>query len=211
MGYQEDMDADELLMSASRTGAKAAVFPNIGSVVEGYVTSRPRKTEQRDADGKPKTFDDGTVRMQVLIELQTELRDPDVPDDDGLRTLWCKWEIQKAVSAAIIAAGVKRLEIGGFLQVGRSQDLPPAKKTYKPTQTFIAKYTPPAVAAADDIFAQAAPAVQPQFAGPPAASGGVAGMEIQHQPVPPKMTTLDQLKAASFNAQGGLQNQEPPF
>ena len=78
MGYQEDMDADELLLAATRAGAKAAVFPNIGSVVEGYVTARPRKTEQRDADGKPKTFDDGTVRMQVLIELQTEQRDPDV-------------------------------------------------------------------------------------------------------------------------------------
>lgn len=210
---QEDMDADDLLLAASRSGAPAAKFPSVGSVVEGYVTARPRKTEQRDVDGKVKTFDDGTVRMQVLIEIQTELRDPDIPDDDGLRTVWCKWEIQKAVSAAILAAGVRRLEIGGFLQIGRTQDEPPVNKKYKPTQKFVAKYTPPATAA-DDMFTAAAPAPAPEvmFTQPPpaAATRPAAGMNIQHEPAP-AMTTLDQLKATQFNHQGVPQGQDPPF
>ena len=209
---QEDMDADDLLLAASRSGAPAAKWPSVGNIVEGYITQRPRKTEQRDVDGKVKTFDDGTVRMQVLIEVQTELRDPDVKDDDGLRTIWCKWEIQKAVSAAILDAGVKRLEIGGFLQVGRIADDPPAKKGYKPTQKFVAKYPPPAVAAADEMFtavpaAPAAPAVS--FAGPPA---GTVVFENQHQDTPAaRGTTLDALKKMSFNAQGAPQSSEAPF
>lgn len=214
---QEDMDADDLLLNAARSGAPAAQFPSIGYVLDGTVTQRPRKAEQRDVDGKVKTFEDGTVRMQVLIEVQTSLRNPDVADDDGLRTIWCKWEIQKAVSQALIDAGVKRLEIGGRLQVGRTQDEPPAKKGYKPTQKFVAKYTPPA-SAADDVFTQSqaidfngpATAVQPKTFGQQA---GTAVFENQHEPAPaqPRTTTLDQLKNTSFSAQGVPQHQEPPF
>lgn len=213
MSY-EDQDADDILLAAGRSGSPAAQFPSVGSIVEGYVTARPRKTEQRDVDGKAKTFDDGTVRMQVLIELQTELRSPDIKDDTGARTLWCKWEIQKAISAAMMDAGVKRVEVGGFLQVGRTQDEPPAKRGYKPTQKFVAKYTPPAVQAADDMFATASTSPAPAFSGPPAAKSGVV-FENQHQDhtAPPAqgMTTLDQLKNTSFNAQGSPQDQAPPF
>lgn len=210
----EDMDADDLLMNAARSGAPAAKFPSVGYVLDGIVTQRPRKAEQRDVDGKVKTFEDGTVRMQVLIEVQTSLRDPDVNDDDGLRTIWCKWEIQKAVSQALLDAGVKRVEIGGRLQVGRSQDEPPAKRGYQPTQKFVAKYTPPATAA-DDMFAQ--PTQAPAAAGidfskmstQPAAPA--VRFENQHEPVPPKKTTLEELANTSFSAQGVPQDQGPPF
>lgn len=206
---QEDMDADDILLGASRASSPAAKFPSIGSVVAGYVTAKPRKTEQRDVDGKPKTFDDGTVRMQVLIELKTNERSPDIVDDDGSRTLWCKWEIQKAVSQAMIDAGVRRIEVGGYLEVGRSHDLPPAKRGYKPTQTFVAKYTPPSQVAADDaLYSAAQPAAAPVLAGPPVLSGPpAAAAPVTARPA----TTLDQLKATSFDHQGNIQGQEPPF
>lgn len=215
-----DQDADDLIMSSVRKGHPAAKWPRVGHIVSGYVTKRPTKTEQRDEDNKPKTFDDGTVRMQVLIDIQTQERDPDIPDDDGQRTIWGKWEIQKAVGQALINAGVRRLEVGGFLEIGRSDDIPPVKKIHKPTQTFVAQYTPPAVRAADDAFTGAvehsAQAPAPvQFSGPPKATGGVV-FENQHQDVtapakPAGGTTLDQLRNTSFNAQGAVQNQEPPF
>lgn len=199
-------DADDFLLNAGQKGPKAATFPSVGSVVEGYVLERPKKTEQRDiATNEIKRFpNSGDPMMQVLIRLQTEQRDPDVPDDDGRRTLYAKNKMTNAIGEAMRAAGVKRLEIGGYLQVGRSADTPPEKRGYQPTKNYVAKYTPPATAAADDMFASAAPAATPQFSpGPPAQPanpGPAAGL-----------TTLDQLKATSFSAQGNPQDQAPPF
>ena len=199
-------DADDFLLNAGQKGPKAATFPSVGSVVEGYVLERPKKTEQRDiATGEVKKFpNSGDPMMQVLIKLQTELRDPDSPDDDGRRTLYAKNRMTNAIGEAMRAAGVKRLEVGGYLQVGRAKDIPASTRGYQPTKDYVAKYTPPAVAAADDMFSSAAPAATPQFGPGPAA-----------QPSQPSqaagLTTLDQLKATSFSAQGNPQDQAPPF
>lgn len=219
MSQYEDNDADDFLLNAGQKGPRAAVFPNVGAVVEGYILERPKKTEQRDiATNEIKRFpNSGDPMMQVLIKLQTTLRDPDSPDDDGRRTLYAKNTMTNAIGEAMRAAGAKRLEVGGFLQVGRTADIPPKQRGYQPTKNFVAKYTPPASQAADDMFNQPQQAAEPQFSSPPGNGSGPVVFETQHQAQPVSagssggMTTLDQLKNTSFNAQGDIQNQAPPF
>ena len=49
-------------------------------------SSAPEVQPQREIDtGKPKYWEDGTPRQQIVVHLQTDQRDPDIEDDDGIR------------------------------------------------------------------------------------------------------------------------------
>lgn len=198
-------DANDLLLGGAPS--KSAVFPKIGTVVEGTVISDPESREQTDlATGEIKRFKSGDPMMQVIIKLQTTQRDPDDPEDDGVRTLYVKNTMMKAVGKAMIEAGVKKIAPGGYLQVGYSGDIPPQIKGYSPTKVYVAKYTAPASNILTQAAAEPEPVEQAQIP-----------FYTQHQPTnnttvaPHQMTTLDQLKATNFSAQGQPQADKPPF
>ena len=193
-------DANELLLGGGNS--KAAVFATIGAIVEGTVVGHPESREQTDlATGEVKRYKSGDPMMMVLIKIQTTLRDPDDPEDDGIRTLFAKYTMMKAIGKAMTDAGVKKIEPGGYLQVGYSGDIPSQTRGYQPTKAYVAKYTPPAPSA-NTMLTQAAFGSDPWASSTPAA------------PAPQQaraLTTLEQLKATSFNAQGAPQEQGPPF
>lgn len=89
----------------------------------------------------------GAPRIEWIFTLLTTLRDDD--EDDGTRKLPANESMQRAIGAAIKAAGAKA-EIGGRLQVAVSED--PANATDQ--AGYRAKYTPPAAptVSADDLF-----------------------------------------------------------
>jgi hypothetical protein len=126
------------------TGEPIVKFENVGDTVRGTVLSA-EQVQQRDIDGNLKTWDNGDPRMQFVIKLATDNRDPDVDDDDGTRRLFTKWQMEQAVAAALRKAGVKPGDsiIGGTLVVKHSATKPSDKRGYNDTKLFEAAYRPP--------------------------------------------------------------------
>lgn len=109
---------------ASVTGTIEAVFP---------------KEEILDPkDQKP------TGKFQKRIILQTDLRDRDIDDDDGRRTLYVKSWMRGAVAEALRKAGVKEPEIGAKLTVVFDHTEPPDRPGLSASKHFKAEYTSPA-------------------------------------------------------------------
>jgi hypothetical protein len=98
-------------------GSPYLKWENPGTSYEGSITDvqlrQARKYESTELD----SWDDGTPKMQVVVTLQTALRDPERDEDDGIRSLSINlWSGQKkALLAACKAAGVSEPQAGqGF-------------------------------------------------------------------------------------------------
>ncbi|ASR85076.1 hypothetical protein SEA_PHELPSODU_67 [Mycobacterium phage PhelpsODU] len=137
-------------------GPASAKFANHGDTVGGPIAVEPEQRQQTDMKtGEGLEWKDGSPRMQLVVTVQTDLNDPEIEDDDGLRRLFVKGEMRKAVQKAVIAAGAKGLDVGGQLFVtyigdGEKKGNLSAPKLYR------AEYTKPAAGAAP--AAAAAPA-----------------------------------------------------
>jgi hypothetical protein len=199
----------------------SAKFDAIGTTVGGVITRIGDPMQQTDfSSGKPLTWDDGTPRMQLPVTVQTDLRDPSNPLDDGKRTLYVKGEMKKAIGAALRAAGAK-MALGGTLTVTFSGEEPTAGF---PKKLYTATYAPPAAGffeePAQPVAAAhvgpppaapqpAAPAAQPAPAGVPAgvdpqAWAAFQAMQAQAQQNAPAAPPLDATNAA-YAAQMGFQ------
>lgn len=169
--------ANELLMSA---GARAAAFPEIGTTVTGTICAEPKVQQQTDIEsGQPLTFANGDPRLQILIPLQTTLSETD--DDDGVRTLYAKANLLKAIREAVVASGASGLEVGGELSVTYTGDGAASRRGYNPPKLYSAVYRPPAAQAANAALGLASPQPQPapartQPATAPAASAPPNGI-----------------------------------
>lgn len=160
------LDPNDWLMSG---GAKSAKFPEVGTVVKGTITTPPSLSQQTDfTTGALKFWDDGKPMMQLVVTIQTDDRDPDDPEDDGLRSLYVKGAMQAAVKNAIRKSGAKGIDVGGTIAVKYTGD-GVAKQRGKqrgmnPPKQFAAQYTPPTAKAVDDFLGTAEPAAQPAAA-----------------------------------------------
>ncbi|AHB79600.1 hypothetical protein PBI_VALIDUS_70 [Mycobacterium phage Validus] len=118
-------------------GPASAKFKNVGDTVGGVIAVEPEQRQQTDMKtNEPLTWKDGSPRMQLVVTVQTDLNDPEIEDDDGLRRLFVKGEMRKAVQKAVIAAGAKGLDVGGELYVtfvgeGEKQGNLSAPKLYR--------------------------------------------------------------------------------
>jgi hypothetical protein len=133
-------DANDLLMGS---GIPAATFDTRGDVVKGTI-ARITATQQTDFTTRaPLFYEDGKPRMQIVITLRTDLRDPETAHDDGQRKLYVKGQLQQAVRAAVLAAGAEGLEDGGTLAVQWADEKPPEKRGNNPQKIYVAQYRPP--------------------------------------------------------------------
>src|SRR5688500_7501049 len=99
-------------------GTKSAAFPSIGTAVTGRIVREPKVQQQTDAaTGDPKTFANGDPMMQLVVQVQTDQRDPADADDDGIRAIYIKAKMLAAVRDAVRKSGAKGLEVGGELTV----------------------------------------------------------------------------------------------
>ena len=109
-------------------GSPAFAFNQIGARVQGYVVAEPTVKPQMKFDGSgkptdiPDTWTSGDPKMKVIIQLQTQFRDPENEDDAGVRAIYAvisnsEGSCFRAIKDAIKAAGRKDIEIGGFLDV----------------------------------------------------------------------------------------------
>ncbi|MGW6255464.1 hypothetical protein [Streptomyces sp. NPDC055085] len=106
-----------------------------------------RKEQARDYDtGDLKTWQDGNPVMQFVFKIQTDVRDPALPDDDGVRGLYIATPAQKkAVQDAVRAAAAQRPEVGGRITLTYTHDDVAAQKNprYNPPKAYKAVYEAP--------------------------------------------------------------------
>lgn len=144
-------DANDLLMSA---GVPSAKFKDIGDSVSGVIVKPPVVQQMRDYnDNTPLFYEDGNPKRQIVITLQTD--DSEDDEDDGVRNLYAKPQMQGAIRVAVRRSKAKKLEVGGRLTVTFSSEIPPPNKKMQPTKVFKASYippeNPPVDSAADDV------------------------------------------------------------
>jgi hypothetical protein len=153
----------DFLMQGSSVGAQ---FPKVGHSYSGTIVQIGKARQQTDLSTKqPKFFDDGvTPRMQVPVTLATDARGKfvrednsspweleDIPDDDGVRTLWVAADMQRAIRDAVVQArkdhglSPEQLpgpEVGGHLTVTRAKSKAAKKAGWSGQHTFEAVYVP---------------------------------------------------------------------
>ncbi|MGC1213255.1 MAG: hypothetical protein WA890_18545 [Micromonospora sp.] len=143
------MNANDLLMGG---GTKSASFPTIGTSVSGRVVRDPEARQQTTPEGTPKTFDNGDPMMQIVVQVQTDERDPADRDDDGVRAIYIKGNMLGAVREAVRKSGAKGIEVGGTLTVTYTGDGEKKRAAWSAPKLYSASYTAPAAEAANNFL-----------------------------------------------------------
>lgn len=137
-------DINNFLLSG---GAKSFPFESIGDAVEGDIIDADVR-QQTSMEGELLTWNDGKPRMQLVITLQTKLREGE--DDDGVRTIYAKggkYDVAKgegtsmrdAIADAVRTAGATKLEAGDSLVVAFT-GLGVAKRGYQAPKLYTAGF-----------------------------------------------------------------------
>lgn len=177
-------------------GGASAKFENIGDTVTGTIVSTAVRQQTDMATGAPLVWDNGDPRMQLVVSLQTDIRDD--TDDDGVRAIYVKGSkapgsksLHDAVRAAVQDAHAKGLEPGGTLTVSYIGTEPAKTRGFNDRKLWAARYTAPDHAATTGGYLGtgqvggqptapaappvSAPAPQPASAPAPAAPATPAG------------------------------------
>ena len=126
------------------SGAKSASYKLLGAVHEGTITKEPTMVQERDIQTKElKFWKSGDPKWQMVVTIQTNERDPQVPDDDGLRSIYAAGKKKQAIADAVRAAGAKGLSVGGYLRVQYVADAPLEQGQLQATKLYQAQYAPP--------------------------------------------------------------------
>ncbi|MFD0358404.1 hypothetical protein ACFVHW_32430 [Streptomyces sp. NPDC127110] len=218
--------ADDFLMGGG--GAPSAKFPTPGTTVTGRITERPTVEQQRDIkDGTPKFWSDGNPMNQLVITVQTDLRDHEIDEDDGRRRLFVKGQLKNAVADAVRSAGARGLEVGGILTVTYTHDGQATQRGFSPPKQYTAQYIaavaaelhapdPGAATVAQQPYVPppvAAPAVQQYAPSAPAQQPYAAPAPAPQQYAAPTKEQLANPAVAALVAQQQAQNAAapPPF
>lgn len=111
----------EELFASSGGGAKLHFnkYSQVGDAVEGTVLHSAVQ-QARDFDtNDPKFYDDGNPMQQLVITLQTRLRDRSIEDDDGTRRVFLRWwgTDRANTIAAVQRAGDKFVRDGSWMKI----------------------------------------------------------------------------------------------
>jgi len=146
-------------------GSKYFPFKNIGDSITGVIAEDPQEKQQtKIGTDELLTWPDGNPKKVLIITLQTDLRDPENADDEGLRTVWAPnpGGIRAALIKAVKAAGAKQLDVGGKLTVTFVSEGERSNPAFNPPKQYSASYAAPSGALAAEVAAAAdAPANLP--------------------------------------------------
>src|ERR1051325_420828 len=131
-------DADSFLMGA---GGRSASFKNHGDQVWGVVMNAEMRQQINMDTNKLDFWEDGNPKMQLVVTLLTEEHADD--DDDGLRKVYIRGQMQKAVADAVRKAGERGIREGGRLFVRYVDDAEPTRKGFSGAKQYFAKYEAP--------------------------------------------------------------------
>jgi hypothetical protein len=160
--------ANDLLMAG---GVPAARFPTPGTTVSGRIIREPEAREQTDfTTGAVLRWDNGDPRMQIVVQLQTDERDPQDRSDDGTRALYIKGQMLNAVRGAVRQSDAAGLSIDGQLSITYTGDAKPSRQGLNGAKQYTARYITPTTNTAADVLAKGEPTeTTPDPWGPPAA------------------------------------------
>lgn len=188
------MNANDLLMGGGTKSVNWKDNP-IGYTVIGAITETPKVEQMKKFQSDELDFwPSGDPKMQILVTLQTDQRDPANEQDDGKRRLHISPRMMGPVREAIQRVGAKGLEIGGRLAVRRIGGTGAVGDPY----TFAAEYGAPTVdpgsllAGAGKAAPEPAAPMLAQPAGQPAPSAVAQSLGITQPaavaiPCPPGM------------------------
>lgn len=153
--YSGGQDADDFLMAES-TPSAFRKHHALGTVIQGTILSKTVRQQTDYSTKKPKFYDDGNAANQLVVIVQTDLReeikDPDTgtvkvseANDDGKRAFYIKGQMKAETRDAVRAAGARGLEIGGTLAVKWDSNKPSGKGN--PLKVYKVRYSPPGAAA----------------------------------------------------------------
>lgn len=138
----QPQDANDLLMSGGipsiKWDGKAIGHTTVGTIVDQPKAIQMTKYQSTELDYWPS----GDPKMQIVVTIQTDERDPANAQDDGRRRLHISPRMMRPVREAVQRAGAPGLAIGGRIAVrwisGSGQGEGNARE-------FAAEYAPPAV------------------------------------------------------------------
>lgn len=133
-------------------GVASAKFEAPGDTVEGTIAEAPEVRQQTDMkDGSPQYWPSGDPKMQLVVTLQTTLRDE--PDDNGQRRIYIKGKsLTDGTREAVKATGAKGLEVGGTLTVTYTGDGEATQRGFNPPKLYSVTYKRPDTTAATGQF-----------------------------------------------------------
>lgn len=152
--------AAENFLEGSATAAK---WPKVGYVVEGTVLNYRMAQQSSYEDSEPlfwegkkmviesKAVDKSRPVMQLIMEVQgaptgetweglQNVRKA-LPDDNGVRTLYVKANLQRSLKEALGKAG-SRLEVGAYIRVERVSDGEQSDKKKQAPHRYASVWTP---------------------------------------------------------------------
>lgn len=111
-----------------------------GTTVAGVVLSQ-ELTDQKDPNtGKPKVRGGKPIPQLEVVILTNQQT---APDDDGVRKLFVRGNLQKAIKKAILTAGDDDLRDGARLSIQFTGTGTAFSADYAPPKLYRAKYEPP--------------------------------------------------------------------
>jgi hypothetical protein len=134
------------------SGGKSFKFEELNDVIEGVIESLEVKAQTNMETGEALTWPDGKPRQQLVVTLQSDLREDD--DDDGVRTIYAKGgnyqpatgsgkAMRDAIVDALKQSKAGKLEVGGKLKVGYTGIGKKTKAAYSAPKLYTAKYSKP--------------------------------------------------------------------
>lgn len=155
--------ADDFLFGG---GGVSATFETLGDSISGTIASTEVRQQTDMKTGALETWDNGDPKMQLVVTLQTALRDPSIANDDGKRNVYIKGSkkpgsqsAHDAVATAVKAAGASNLAIGGTLTLQYVGSVPSETKGFNDRKLWAASYVAPAAGFLGVAQPVAAPAV----------------------------------------------------
>lgn len=142
-----DDDIDDFLQG----GAPGASFDNVGDSWDGTVTFYEKVVQTDYETGAVATWDDGNVKHMLHVDIQTEVRDEEIPGDDGVRRLFVRGNMLTAFRKALRVSGVKLRE-GVHVNVTHHGVGEPSKKGFNAPKLYTVVISPAAAGmSADDL------------------------------------------------------------
>lgn len=150
----------------------------IGTTISGTILAVHPPHQQTDpATQQPAFWPSGDPKMSVRIDIATNERDPQDPEDDGSRGLYVQGKMPGAIGDALRKAGRKGPpEVGGLLSVTLTERTPNDNPALNPVNKFAASYQSPAAQATAQYFGNGQTA--------PVMSTASGAPQVYQQPVP---------------------------
>lgn len=175
----------------------------IGRRVGGYVTKVDIRAQTDMATGKTLYWDDGNEKKEIVVTVQTPLRED--AEDDGLRRFFLKASSEqlRAVSRALDAVEQREVKVGGYLEIAYIGDGTSSVPGWSAPKLYEAVYTPPSVAGQAAVMATVAAPATPGMTttiAPPQAPGYAGAVATAAPQAPAYAPATAPAPAASTSA-----------